>query len=107
MSRETRSPSRARNRRRTGSSQFPFDEEDLEDFVVLYGAVSEIAVFAEQLSMVGGDGDVGVFRNGVEQLLHHAVEIAHGFNLPLAKHIEFIAVEHLLAAGHQLSAHHM
>src|SRR5207247_10784333 len=45
------------------SSQLTFDERYLPDLFVLDRTVAEVPVLAEQLSVVGGDGDVGVLRD--------------------------------------------
>src|SRR5580658_1207331 len=62
-----------------------FHEWRLEDLGVLNGAVAEVAVFAEEFAMIGGDGDVRVRRNRVEEFLHGAIEKPHGLDLTVAQ----------------------
>ena len=50
----------------TDSADASLDERDLEHLVVLHGAVPEVATLAEQLTVVGGDGDPGVGWDGIE-----------------------------------------
>src|SRR5437879_8670198 len=53
-------------------------------------------------SMIGGDRNVRVPGNQVEQFLDHGIEIANGFDLSLAQHFELRLVEHFRAASIQL-----
>jgi hypothetical protein len=70
-----------------------FDERHLVHFVVLNRPVAEIALLAEQLAVIGSDGDVGVRRQQVEQALEDTVEIAHGLDLAGAQAIELGLIE--------------
>lgn len=43
--------------------------------------MADVAVLAEQLAVVGGDGHVRAGRQQVEEVLDDAVEVAHRFDL--------------------------
>jgi hypothetical protein len=75
---------------------------------VLDRAVAEVALLAEQLAVVGGDGDVGVRRQEVEEAREDAIEIAHGVDLarPQAVELRPIELRRRLALD-QLAADHL
>ena len=51
-------------------------------------AVAEVAACAEELAVVGGDGDVGVGRHEVEEALENAVEVADRLDLAAAQGLD-------------------
>lgn len=54
--------------------------------------------------MVGGNGDVGIFWNQIEQLFNHNIEILHRSNLPMTQIVHFFLIEESRAL--QLSPDH-
>src|SRR5208282_4935119 len=73
--REGAEPARkARGGYRAVSSEFAFEEGHLEDFFMEDRTVAEVALFAEQLAVVRGNGDVGVFGDQIEQLFRHLIQ---------------------------------
>src|SRR4029079_13943043 len=89
------------------SSQLSFDERNLPDLIVMNGPVTEITVFSKQFAAIGSDGDVGIFRNCVEQFLDHAVEIFYGVDLALAQIGELLVIEKLVLLPQNLSPHNL
>src|SRR5580700_918629 len=73
-------------------TDFAFHKRRFEDLGMLDGSVSEVAALAEEFAVIGGDGDVGIGRNLVEELFHGAIEEAHGIHLPLAQFGELARV---------------
>ncbi len=55
--------------------------------------MAKAAIFAEQFAVVGGDGDVGIFRRQIEQLPDHTVQISHSFDLTFAQGRQFRGAE--------------
>src|SRR5215831_11644536 len=66
----TRPPARAG---KTFSSQLALDKWDFPNFFMIDRPMAEVAVFSEQLAVIGQDRDEGVFRNSIEQLFHYTV----------------------------------
>ena len=69
--------------------------------------MAEVAVFAEQFAVIRSDGDVGVFRERIEQLFDHSVEIFDGGDLPVAQFPELGVIERTAFAGAQFAANDM
>ena len=71
------------------------------------GAVAEVAVFAEEFAMVGGDRDVGVLRNDIEQLFHDSIEVFDGLDLAVSQVIERLLIEKFVLRLNELTANDM
>src|SRR4051794_37437530 len=89
------------------SSYFAFHKRHFEDFFVHDRTVTEETRFAEQLAVIGGDRDIGILGNDVEQFFHHTVQVLDRLDLAVAQHAAFRAAEEETAAFDQLSAHHL
>src|SRR5580765_7085117 len=73
-------PAKARGRERAASrpalSANPsLDERNLETLLVHDRSVAEIAIFAEQLAVVGGDDEPGVLGRLLDELADQAVDV--------------------------------
>ena len=57
--------------------------------------VPEVSVLPKKLPVIRRDGDVGILRYDVKQLLHHPVQILHGLDLPLPQRLQLGVVKEL------------
>src|SRR5690242_9017754 len=80
------------------SPDLAFYQENFENLLVLNGTVSEVAVFAEELAVVGGDRDVGIPGDNVKEFFDYAVQVADRGDLALTKSVQLRLVEHLSPA---------
>src|SRR5579862_3759660 len=105
--RHTGPASRAPERRGGAySSELSFYERDFPNLFVMNRAMPEKSIFSEEFSVIGGDGDVGVFRYEIEQFFDYAIQVLHGADLPLAQCFELLAIKEFFSLL-QLAAHHV
>ena len=76
-----------------------FQEGYFQHFFVHDRSVAEITTFAEALSVVGGDDEMGVLRRLVYQGAEHFVDVFHALHLLVVQGAHLLVVEELVLGG--------